>query len=79
MATKGHAASQVEVAKHRRYPPGPRVQGRLVPLAVETYGAPSETTLRENPLHVQFLLSVLVDDSAHFAFDDVAAASRPQL
>ena len=42
-------------------------------------GFSSETTLRENPLHVQFLLSVLVDDSAHFAFDDVAAASRPQL
>ena len=36
-----HAASQVEAGKHQRYPPGGRdgsVRGRLVPLAVETYG-----------------------------------------
>ena len=34
----GYAESQAEAAKHGRYPPNARVRGRLVPLAVETYG-----------------------------------------
>ena len=45
-AANGHAARQWEVAKHRRYPQGPRVQGRLVPLAMETYGRLGEEGLR---------------------------------
>ena len=45
-AANGHAARQGEVAKHRRYPQGPRVQGRLVPLAVESYYHPGEEGLR---------------------------------
>ena len=36
--TNGYAASQAEAAKHGRYPPNARVRGRLVPMAVETYG-----------------------------------------
>ena len=45
-AANGHAARQAEVGKHHRHPPGPRVQGRLVPLAVETYGRLGEEGLR---------------------------------
>jgi hypothetical protein len=42
----GHAARQAEAGKHGRYPPNPRVQGRLVPLALETYGRLGEEGLR---------------------------------
>ena len=42
----GHAARQQEVAKHWRNPQRPRVQGRLVPLAMETYGRLGEEGLR---------------------------------
>ena len=34
----GYAASQCEAGKPGRYPPNANVRGRLVPLAVETYG-----------------------------------------
>ena len=37
-SVKGWAAKQSAAAKHTRYPPGPRIRGRLVPLAVEVYG-----------------------------------------
>jgi len=42
----GHAARQAEAAKHGRYPPNRQVRGRLVPLAVETYGRLGEEGLR---------------------------------
>ena len=42
----GYAARQAEAGKHGRYPPNPRVPGRLVPLAVETYGRLGEEGLR---------------------------------
>jgi len=45
-ATNGHAARQAEVGKHRKYPQNGRVRGRLVPLAVETYGRLGEEGLR---------------------------------
>ena len=34
----GYAAARAEAGKHEKYPPNARVRGRLVPLAVETYG-----------------------------------------
>ena len=46
VAENGFAARQAEAAKHGRYPPNARVQGRLVPLAVETYGRLGEEGLR---------------------------------
>jgi len=42
----GFAARLAEEGKHSRYPPDPRVQGRLVPLAVETYGRLGKEGLR---------------------------------
>jgi len=45
-ATDGYAAALAEAGKHARYPPNPRVSGRLVPLAVETYGRLGEEGLR---------------------------------
>jgi len=45
-AEDGFAARRAEEAKHARYPPNARVQGRLVPLAVETYGRLGEEGLR---------------------------------
>ena len=42
----GHAARQAEAGKHGRYPPNSQVRGRLVPLAVETYGRLGEEGLR---------------------------------
>ena len=45
-AENGYAARQAEAAKHGRYPPTARVRGRLVPLAVETYGRLGEEGLR---------------------------------
>ena len=42
----GHAASQAEAGKHGRYPPNARVRGRLVPLALETYGRLGQEGLR---------------------------------
>jgi hypothetical protein len=45
-AEDGYAARQAEAGKHSRYPPNPRVRGRLVPLAVETYGRLGEEGLR---------------------------------
>ena len=45
-AANGHAARQAEAGKHGRYPPNPRVRGRLVPLVAETYGRLGEEGLR---------------------------------
>ena len=45
-AEDGYAARQAEAGKHSRYPPNPQVRGRLVPLAVETYGRLGEEGLR---------------------------------
>ena len=42
----GYAARKAEERKHERYPPNARVRGRLVPLAVETYGRLGEEGLR---------------------------------
>ena len=42
----GYAARQAEERKHVRYPPNARVGGRLVPLAVETFGRLGEEGLR---------------------------------
>ena len=42
----GYAAAQWESAKHQRYPPNPHVRGRLVALAVETYGRLGQEGLR---------------------------------
>ena len=42
----GFAARLAEEGKPSRYPPNPRVQGRLVPLAVETYGRLGKEGLR---------------------------------
>ena len=45
-AQNGYAARQAEAGKHSRYPPNPRVRGRLVPLAAETYGRLGKEGLR---------------------------------
>ena len=45
-AENGFAARKAEADKHARSPPNPRISGRLVPLAAETYGRLGEEGLR---------------------------------
>ena len=46
---------------------------------LDSFESSTEAPLRKDPLHVQLLFAVLVNNCAHFAFNDVAATRRPEL